>query len=81
MSASDKRGKLYLGREYDLKKGKVTERPRPTSKNRRQPSRTWRGNWRIRRLSGRSRSPSSTTAGPTRWRRLRSSRSSPTAPT
>ncbi len=27
MSASDERGKLYLGREYDLKKGKITDRP------------------------------------------------------
>jgi len=27
MSASDKRGQLYLGREYDLKKGAVTDRP------------------------------------------------------
>ncbi len=27
MSASDKPGKLYLGREYDLKKGTVTDRP------------------------------------------------------
>jgi len=27
MSASDERGKLYLGREYDLKKGTVTDRP------------------------------------------------------
>ena len=27
MSASDERGKLYLGREYDLKKGAVTDRP------------------------------------------------------
>ena len=27
MSASDERGKLYLGREYDLKKGEITDRP------------------------------------------------------
>ncbi len=27
MSASDQRGKLYLGREYDLQRGAVTERP------------------------------------------------------
>jgi len=27
MSVSDQRGKLYLGREYDLKKGAVTDRP------------------------------------------------------
>ncbi|MDY6876881.1 MAG: DUF87 domain-containing protein [Chloroflexota bacterium] len=27
MSASDEQGKLYLGREYDLKKGAVTDRP------------------------------------------------------
>ena len=27
MSASEKRGKFYLGREYDLKKGEVTDRP------------------------------------------------------
>ncbi len=27
MSASDERGQLYLGREYDLKKGAVTDRP------------------------------------------------------
>jgi len=27
MSASEQRGKLYLGREYDLKKGTVTDRP------------------------------------------------------
>jgi hypothetical protein len=27
MSASDERGKLYLGREYDLKKGAVTDEP------------------------------------------------------
>jgi hypothetical protein len=27
MSASDERGKFYLGREYDIKKGQVTDRP------------------------------------------------------
>ena len=27
MSANDERGKFYLGREYDLKKGRVTDRP------------------------------------------------------